>query len=75
LQDIRKRAGCGRDCGIFEQPRSQRYHVPEPAVEGLETIASVISVSEDLVFNCLGKLNVFVVVVAQRSYSLHFSYP
>ena len=56
LQDIRRRTGCTRECGIFEQPPSTRYDVGHPSVPGTETVATVLAVSEDLVFNCLGML-------------------
>jgi hypothetical protein len=59
LNDLRRKAGCGKECGVFQQPPSRRYSVPAPAVEGTETIASVLSVSDEHVFNCLGTLAVF----------------
>jgi predicted nucleic acid-binding Zn-ribbon protein len=54
LNDIRRKAGCGKECGVFQQAPTRRYSVPAPAVEGTETVASVLSVSDELVFNCLG---------------------
>ena len=54
LNKIREKVRCGRDCGVFQQTPSRRYDVPDPAVPGTETIASVISVADDLVYNCLG---------------------
>ncbi|KAG7347822.1 RecF/RecN/SMC N terminal domain containing protein [Nitzschia inconspicua] len=54
LQSIRQKAGCGADCGIFQQSQHPRYRIPDPPeMDGIETIASVISVQNDLVFNCL----------------------
>ena len=54
LQNIRKAAGCsGRDCNIFQTPLAARYQVPEPPCDGIETVASTLNISNDLVFNCL----------------------
>ena len=55
LQDIRDGLGCRNDCGIFQVAVSPRYQVPDPPAAGIETVASVLSISEDLVFNSLGK--------------------
>jgi chromosome segregation ATPase len=52
FQQIRRDAGCQMDCGVFQQYQHPRYRVPEPP-EGVETVATVISVQNDLVFNCL----------------------
>lgn len=54
LQSIRREAGCQSDCGVFQQAEHPKYNIPDPPqMAGVETIASVISVSEDIVFNCL----------------------
>ncbi|KAL3906961.1 MAG: hypothetical protein SGILL_009066, partial [Bacillariaceae sp.] len=54
LQQIRRKAGCQSDCGIIQQGQHARYRIPDPPpIEGIETVASVISVQNDLVFNCL----------------------
>ena len=54
LQQIRRKAGCQSDCGIIQQGQHARYRIPDPPqIEGIETVASVISVQDDLVFNCL----------------------
>jgi chromosome segregation ATPase len=54
FQMIRKNVGCRSDCGIFQQCQHSRYRIPDPpAFNDIETIASVISVQNDLIFNCL----------------------
>jgi chromosome segregation ATPase len=54
FQTIRREAGCQSDCGVFQQAQHARYNIPDPPqMEGIETISSVISVQNDLVFNCL----------------------
>ena len=54
VQDIRRRAGCVQDCGIFQVHNSaSRFSIPSPPVDGIETVASVLTISSDLVFNCL----------------------
>jgi len=54
LQNIRSAAGCfSRDCNIFQMAQARRYQVPSPPCEGIETVASTLSVSDELVFNCL----------------------
>jgi len=52
FQQIRRDAGCQMDCGIFQQHQHPRYRVPEPP-QGVETVATVVSIQNDLVFNCL----------------------
>ena len=53
LMKIRKEAGCQQECGVFQMHQHPRYRVPPPPVEGIGTVASVLNVSDDLVFNCL----------------------
>lgn len=54
MRDIRKQAGCGQDCGIFQVHPSSRYRIPaKPDFQGMETVASVFTVENDIVFNCL----------------------
>jgi chromosome segregation ATPase len=45
--------GCHQDCGVFQVKQSARYNIPAPPVPGIETVASVLNISDDLVFNCL----------------------
>lgn len=54
LQQLRQRIGCQSDCGIFQvSMHSGRFQVPGPPIEGIETVESVLNISDDLVFNCL----------------------
>jgi chromosome segregation ATPase len=53
FQKIRKDAGCRQECGVFQMHQHPRYNIPPPPVEGIETVASVLNVTDDLVFNCL----------------------
>lgn len=53
FQKIRRDAGCKQDCGILQQQPHARYNIPSPPVNGIETVASVLHISDDLVFNCL----------------------
>jgi chromosome segregation ATPase len=53
FQQIRKDAGCNSDCGVFQVKQSARYNIPGPPAPGIETVASVLNISDDLVFNCL----------------------
>mmetsp|Transcript_13448 Transcript_13448/g.16929 ORF Transcript_13448/g.16929 Transcript_13448/m.16929 type:complete len:877 (+) Transcript_13448:605-3235(+) len=51
---LRQEVGCGhRDCGMFQIAEGRRYDVPPPPCQEVETVASVLSISNDLVFNCL----------------------
>mmetsp|Transcript_18798 Transcript_18798/g.52504 ORF Transcript_18798/g.52504 Transcript_18798/m.52504 type:complete len:1214 (+) Transcript_18798:218-3859(+) len=52
FQKIRQDAGCRSDCGILQQHKHPRFTVPE-APQGVETVATVLSIENDLVFNCL----------------------
>eukprot|EP00536_Pseudo-nitzschia_multiseries_P000717 jgi/Psemu1/249877/estExt_Genewise1Plus.C_90057 len=52
LQKIRQEARCRSDCGILQQHKHARFTVPEPP-KGVETVATVLSIENDLVFNCL----------------------
>ena len=53
LQRIRQEAGCHQDCGIFQSHPTARYRVPGPPVDGIETVASALQITDDIVFNCL----------------------
>ena len=54
VQSIRKHVGCQGDCGIFQISQQAKYkNVPPPPAEGIETVASILQCSNDLVFNCL----------------------
>lgn len=54
LQKIRSEAGCQQDCSIFQISQHPRYSIPAPPeIEGVETIATVLAIDNDLIFNCL----------------------
>lgn len=53
LQGIRNKLGCRNDCGILQVHPHARYNVQPPPVDGIETVASVLQVSNDLVYNSL----------------------
>ena len=53
FQQIRQEAGCHQDCGIFQSHPARRYNIPGPPVDGIETVASALQITDDLVFNCL----------------------
>eukprot|EP00531_Pseudo-nitzschia_arenysensis_P017651 CAMPEP_0116143792 /NCGR_PEP_ID=MMETSP0329-20121206/15640_1 /TAXON_ID=697910 /ORGANISM="Pseudo-nitzschia arenysensis, Strain B593" /LENGTH=1209 /DNA_ID=CAMNT_0003639137 /DNA_START=160 /DNA_END=3789 /DNA_ORIENTATION=+ len=52
FQQIRNQARCQMDCGIFQQHQHPRYRIPD-LPQGVETVATVVSIQNDLVFNCL----------------------
>jgi chromosome segregation ATPase len=52
FQKIRRDAGCQSDCNVFQQSQHSRYNIPE-APQGVETVASVLAIENDLIFNCL----------------------
>jgi hypothetical protein len=54
LQAIRQNAGCSNDCGICQVGNNLRFAIPPPPVAGIETVASVLTIENDAVFNCLG---------------------
>jgi chromosome segregation ATPase len=53
MQSIRTKAGCRQDCGIFQVHETPRFKIPPPPVDGIETVASVLNIPNDIVFNCL----------------------
>ena len=51
---LRKDARCStRDCNIFQMSEGTRYNVPPSPCAGIETVESVLSIENDLVYNCL----------------------
>ena len=50
---IRREARCNNECGVFQVAAHRRYNVPPPPVDGIDTVATVLKISDDLVFNCL----------------------
>lgn len=54
MRQIRQTAGCQQDCGVFRVSQSPRYKIPPPPAEdGMETVASVLAIEDDIIFNCL----------------------
>ena len=53
FQKIRLEAGCQQDCAIYQVAQGARYNIPAPPADGIETVASVLQITEDLVFNAL----------------------
>lgn len=53
LMSIRKKAGCTRDCNVFQLVDKPRFNILNPTVEGIDTVVSVLNITDDLVFNCL----------------------
>lgn len=54
MRQIRESARCQQDCGVFKVAIAARYNIPNPPnVEGIETVASVLTIEDDIVFNCL----------------------
>ena len=53
---LRAEIGCRRECNTYQSdPKAinQRYPVPPPPVDGIETVASCLSIENTLVFNTL----------------------
>jgi hypothetical protein len=54
MRQIRETARCQQDCGVFKVAIATRYNIPCLATgDGIETVASVLSIEDDVVFNCL----------------------
>ena len=53
VQNIRARVGCQNDCEIFQVSQHAKYDIPLPPSDDVETVATVLQCSDDLVFNCL----------------------
>lgn len=53
VQQIRNKAGCKQDCGIFQMSTGRgRFAIPPPPEAGIETVASVLKIENDLVGCC-----------------------
>jgi chromosome segregation ATPase len=51
---LRTDIGCSPyDCNVFQIRDGSRYHVKAPPDDQVETIATVLQISDDLVYNCL----------------------
>ena len=56
FQKLRAEIGCRRECGAYQSdPKAikDRYPIPPPPVDGIETVASCLSIENTLVFNTL----------------------
>jgi chromosome segregation ATPase len=54
MRELRTKAGCAQDCGLYQVHVSSRFRIPgKPNFEGIETVASALSIENDIVFNCL----------------------
>jgi hypothetical protein len=55
--DMRRKLGCQKECNLFQANLAsgevERYKIPPPPVDGIETVASCLTISNDLVFNVL----------------------
>ena len=52
-ESLRAKVGCKKECGLFQVSVSPRFSVPPPPADDIETVASVLSVTNDIVYNCL----------------------
>lgn len=52
LNRLRQKVGCGTACGIFQSIPARRHPIPAPP-PGVETVATVLQIKDDLVFNTL----------------------
>ena len=53
FESMRKQLKCFRECGIYQVTASRRFNIPPPPADDIETVASVLVISNDVVFNCL----------------------
>ena len=54
LMTLRRQVNCHKDCNVFQMANKKRYNIPAPpGVQDIETVASVLNITDDLVFNCL----------------------
>lgn len=54
LRRLRRKAGCQRDCGIYQISVAPRYQLPTlPDWEGVKAVTDVLLIEDDLVFNSL----------------------
>lgn len=53
FNSIRKEARCEKDCAIFQVNPGARFTVPPPPAPEIETVASVLQISNDIIFNAL----------------------
>lgn len=53
FRKLRNEAGCRRECNYFQVSPARRYQIPAPPCDGIETVASCLTIEDDLVFNTL----------------------
>lgn len=54
FQALRDQAKCqGKECGLYQVSVHPRFQVPAPPSDAVETVASTLLISNDVVFNCL----------------------
>lgn len=54
LRRLRQEARCGKSCGVFSVTAARRYKInPGPGVDGVELVADVFAIENDIVFNTL----------------------
>mmetsp|Transcript_28066 Transcript_28066/g.41456 ORF Transcript_28066/g.41456 Transcript_28066/m.41456 type:complete len:1167 (+) Transcript_28066:53-3553(+) len=53
FQKLRQEARCSRECNCFQTKESPRYQIRTCGVNGVESVATCLSVDNDLVFNLL----------------------
>lgn len=54
LRRLRQENNCGHTCGVLNVKAAPRYRIPGgPQVEGVDLVADVFSIENDVVFNAL----------------------
>ena len=54
FMQLRTSLGCkSRECSLFQTHVHARYRIPSPPSDDIDTIATVLQIDNDLVFNCL----------------------
>mmetsp|Transcript_41102 Transcript_41102/g.46704 ORF Transcript_41102/g.46704 Transcript_41102/m.46704 type:complete len:1174 (+) Transcript_41102:96-3617(+) len=53
FQKLRREMGCNRECNCFQTKENKRYQIRTCGIDGVETVASCLSIGNDLVFNVL----------------------
>lgn len=54
FQKIREQSGCSsHECAIYQVADSPRYRVPPPPTADVETVASCLNITNDLIFNAM----------------------
>mmetsp|Transcript_11008 Transcript_11008/g.16946 ORF Transcript_11008/g.16946 Transcript_11008/m.16946 type:complete len:1170 (-) Transcript_11008:71-3580(-) len=53
FQKLRRDVGCTRECNCFQTAENSRYNIRSCGVDGVETVATCLSIEHDLAFNVL----------------------